>query len=769
MPWPESQNNINKPSPVTNISNLNSGGSNLFEQQLQPSTSDLFGSTNAFGQNKATFGYGSTPSQTELFGQQPQQQTGTSLFQSNTNNLFGSTAVENQTTGTVIKFSPDTGTDIMQKNGVTQSVSTKHHYITCMKEYENKSLEELRFEDYTCNRKGPQQQPGFGAAPFGTPTSSTTNSLFGQTDNKTGFGQPQGFGQTPSFGPSTVAFGVPNQTNTSNLFGKPTTFGTATSNASTFGFNPTSTSNPFSANQAQKPFSQPLFGTTTTQPQPAFGTGVFGQTNTPNTTTNLFQKPAQTTTGFNTGQPGFSFNQTGTTQASNLFQDSKVKIKTTVTEMLNKKILTLETTIESKEKLIDSTTNLFQKRGQTTAGFNTGQPSFSFKQTDSTQASNLVQVSKLNGFRLAPLGTSTSSTSTPGVGQSTLTFGVTNQTNTSSLFSKPPIFEIDSLKRELMNKTIVTDDKLPTKLNITSELEKKVNEAVDQLKEALKRVNEMVEMLLKIAEANMEDKLKEVQTILTGKWNVECRMFNTQIEKLNEKILTLETTMKSKDKLIQRWEENLKKEREIVELKTSKFNKQKEKMSTKYANLGYNADTSESESESELKKKLNEAMDKLKQVNEMEELLLKMKEPIDGSQLIHIIRAEAEQFKKIFKHILQLERNLNEEKQKYEDLRVKYEILEEEHAATKATLVIKETVKTVENQLLNTISGFQEVEADLKALKKTYIDATQHVRVDTRGSYSDSIRTVWPYGHMASGRHLFASRVPWPSIGAYAP
>jgi hypothetical protein len=53
----------------------------------------------------------------------------------------------------------------------------------------------------------------------------------------------------------------------------------------------------------------------------------------------------------------------------------------------------------------------------------------------------------------------------------------------------------------------------------------------------------------------MEDKLKEVQTILTGKWNVECRMFNTQIEKLNEKILTLtlETTMKSKDKLIQRW------------------------------------------------------------------------------------------------------------------------------------------------------------------------------------------------------------------------
>jgi glycine cleavage system regulatory protein len=419
--------------------------------------------------------------------------------------------------------------------------------------------------------------------PFGTPTSSTTNSLFGQTDNKTGFGQPQGFGQTPSFGPSTVAFGVPNQTNTSNLFGKPTTFGTTTSNASTFSFNPTSTSKPFSVNQAQKPFSQPLLRTTTTQPLrlPAL--------KTPNTIMNLFPTIELT----KLGRPGLSFNQTelkikvieavdtlkeALTRVNEMVElllkiveaniEAKLKeVRTMLTdkwnvecrmfntqiEKLNKKILTLETTIESKEKLIDSTTNLFQKRGQTTAGFNTGQPSFSFKQTDSTQASNLVQVSKLNGFRLAPLGTSTSSTSTPGVGQSTLTFGVTNQTNTSSLFSKPPIFGIDSLKRALMNKTIVTDDKLPTKLNITSELEKKVNEAVDKLKEALKRVNEMVEMLLKIAEANMEDKLKEVQTILTGKWNVECRMFNTQIEKLNAKILTLETTMKSKDKLIQRW------------------------------------------------------------------------------------------------------------------------------------------------------------------------------------------------------------------------
>jgi nuclear pore complex protein Nup98-Nup96 len=42
----------------------------------------------------------------------------------------------------------------MIKSGVTQTISTRHHCITCMNEYESKSLEELRLEDYTAGRKG---------------------------------------------------------------------------------------------------------------------------------------------------------------------------------------------------------------------------------------------------------------------------------------------------------------------------------------------------------------------------------------------------------------------------------------------------------------------------------------------------------------------------------------------------------------------------------------------------------------------------------------
>lgn len=136
---------------------------NLFGAQQNTGTG-LFGSSgsSAFGANKppfaTTFGTGTS---TTLFGAQQPAQSSTSLFGQATpstgTGLFGASTgafgASNQQTGTVIKFNPVTGTDNLMKNGVTQTVSTRHFCITCMKEYESKSLEELRLEDYMANRK----------------------------------------------------------------------------------------------------------------------------------------------------------------------------------------------------------------------------------------------------------------------------------------------------------------------------------------------------------------------------------------------------------------------------------------------------------------------------------------------------------------------------------------------------------------------------------------------------------------------------------------
>ena len=52
---------------------------------------------------------------------------------------------QQQVVGTTIKFNPPTGNDTMMKSGTQQSIQTRHLCITCMKEYENKSIEELRY------------------------------------------------------------------------------------------------------------------------------------------------------------------------------------------------------------------------------------------------------------------------------------------------------------------------------------------------------------------------------------------------------------------------------------------------------------------------------------------------------------------------------------------------------------------------------------------------------------------------------------------------
>ncbi|KAK3555738.1 hypothetical protein QTP86_028978 [Hemibagrus guttatus] len=275
----------------------NTGGGGLFSQQ-----------GNAFSANKpASFGtFGTSTSSGGLFGT---TNTTSNPF-GGTSSLFGSSGFTATQPGTTIKFNPPTGSDTMVKSGVTTSINTKHQCITAMKEYENKSLEELRLEDYQAGRKGPSNTGGlFGATAPATP--STATGLFGSSG--TGFS----FNQTkPSFSAGTSNFGA----TPGGLFGQPTP------NNSLF-----------------KPFGQP---TTTQNTGFSFGgtntmglantssMGLFGNT-APSQAGGLFGNTANTSaaTGFGTGtglfgQPNTGFGNVGT---QSLFGNKPAGFGTTTT------------------------------------------------------------------------------------------------------------------------------------------------------------------------------------------------------------------------------------------------------------------------------------------------------------------------------------------------------------------------------------------------------------------------------------------------------
>lgn len=254
----------------------------------------------------------------------------TSLF--GTPGGFRATTTGTGITGTgMVKFNLVTGTDTMVKNGATQNISTRHHCIMCMKEYENKSLEELRLEDYTAGLKGPAQQP----------TQQTTG-LFGNPAQASPFGANTGAitsTGTTGFGSMTSGFGATNQSTTSGgLFGKPVVpgFGTpaATTSGSAFAFNNSTTSSGlFGTNTQAKPFgaaapNSTLFSNTNTTNQPTTGFGTLNTTQNTNFGGFGCQQPNQSIGLFNQSKPafniapatsntGFGFGQTTPASTSN--------------------------------------------------------------------------------------------------------------------------------------------------------------------------------------------------------------------------------------------------------------------------------------------------------------------------------------------------------------------------------------------------------------------------------------------------------------------
>ncbi|XP_045489033.1 nuclear pore complex protein Nup98-Nup96 isoform X2 [Pieris rapae] len=316
------------------------------------SSTGLFGNTQnntAFGAKPAGFGFGSTPTAGPSTGGLFSSGASTSggLFSQPTNTLGGGAASgglfstntgafgqQQQAAGTAhVKYHPVVGTDVVVKGGASQTVNIRHHCITCMKEYDSKSLEELRLEDYTAGRKGSSsgvfgfQQPADNTvkpifnSSFGQPATTTAPSLFGggSLGTTSAFGQTNTFsfgntGQntttTGLFGANKSAFGATPTTGT-GLFGATTTqapaFGTTTS---TFGFGPT-TQNQQSGGLFGAKSTTGAFGSTATSGFGSFGSG------------GLFGAKTQQTTAptFGTGTPAFGATSSGfgTNTSSSLF------------------------------------------------------------------------------------------------------------------------------------------------------------------------------------------------------------------------------------------------------------------------------------------------------------------------------------------------------------------------------------------------------------------------------------------------------------------
>ncbi|KAH9373404.1 hypothetical protein HPB48_009449 [Haemaphysalis longicornis] len=109
--------------------------------------------------------------------------------------------------GTTVKYQPSFWIDSTATNGVLSLVYVAHQCITCMKEYEHKSLE-LRLEDYSANRKyGSKMAAGVfntasqSASSIFSPFAPTLRPslLFGATENGV-TASPFGTSATPGDG-----------------------------------------------------------------------------------------------------------------------------------------------------------------------------------------------------------------------------------------------------------------------------------------------------------------------------------------------------------------------------------------------------------------------------------------------------------------------------------------------------------------------------------------------------------------------------------------
>ncbi|KAL5961216.1 Nuclear pore complex protein Nup98-Nup96 [Taenia solium] len=402
--------------------------------------------TTGFGFGATQFGTSASTNQpsTSIFGQPSTSTQQTSMFGSS---VFGSATAPIQ--GTPVKFNAPLVNDIIQKNNQKVQVTAKHMCISAMKEYSDKSIEELRVDDYLQNRKsgsavgakgifGPTATTPFS---FGAPQ-TTTSSLFGSASTSQPT-QSSIFGATSNAGSSIfgstqpmTSFGQATQSSIfgSSIFGTHQTFGTPTTTTasfSLFGSQPASTQP--GGFTFGKPAGGGIFGATTTttsslfgSPAP-FGTAVASQAGNifggiKPTGTSIFGSTATTTTASAFGS-GFSSGFGAKTTSTGLFGAAPAVSNTS---------FGLGTTTSSTMQA-GLGTGLFgaKKPSPFGAPTNTATPAFGFGASGSATAQGTSLFGNTAGFGLG--ATSQSAQPTGGI------FGATNTAPTGSLFNKPAV------------------------------------------------------------------------------------------------------------------------------------------------------------------------------------------------------------------------------------------------------------------------------------------------------------------------------------------
>lgn len=222
--------------------------------------------------------------------------------------------------GTTTRFVPLTGTDSVAKpgsnTGPTQ-ITTRHQNISAMKEYESKSVDELRLEDYAANRKVGSLQNNLNMNTFNTiqsPSSQQNTSIFGTNNQSNLLSSPFQNQNTSIFGQKT---GFDTGSSSTNLFGQTLNKPQTTTSNSIFSinsFNQTPKLGQPQTNQISSPFGTTPFNSMQPSTSQQGNTSIFSTNTQPSLMSSPFQSQPQNTSIF--GQKtGFETN----TSTSNLF------------------------------------------------------------------------------------------------------------------------------------------------------------------------------------------------------------------------------------------------------------------------------------------------------------------------------------------------------------------------------------------------------------------------------------------------------------------